>query len=89
MRKFSVGKRRAEFVRGGKAMDGMKRAGSTPLGRDDSKAAKRGFANKRFSFMAVFVITSFIAAPVQTPDETPVRRGEKWAAQAPNPKPLM
>jgi hypothetical protein len=37
--------------------------------------------------MAVFVITSFIAAHVQTPDETPVRRGEKWAAQAPKPKP--
>jgi len=56
VRKFSVGKRRAEFVRGGKAMDGVKRAGSTPLGRDVSKAAKRGFAKRRFSFVAVFVI---------------------------------
>jgi hypothetical protein len=80
MRKFSVGKRRAEFVRGGKAMDGVKRAGITPLGREQSKAAKRAFAKRRFSFMAVFVITCFIAARAQTPDEKlPVRRGQKSA----------
>jgi len=68
LRKFSVGKRRGEFVRGGKAMDGMKRAGMTALGRAPSNASKRGLANKRLSFMAVFVINSFIAARVQTPD---------------------
>jgi hypothetical protein len=70
VRKFSVGKRRAELVRGGKAMDGVKRAGITPLGREQSKAAKRGFAKRRFSFMAVCVITWFIAARVQTPEQT-------------------
>jgi hypothetical protein len=67
VRKFSVGKRRAEFVRGGKAMDGMKRAGMTALGRAASNASKRGLAKKRFSFMAVFVITNLVAAHVQNP----------------------
>ena len=68
VRKFSVGKRRAEFVRGGKAMDGKKRAGMTALGRAPSNASQRGLANRRGSFMAVFVITCFIAARVHTPD---------------------
>ncbi len=47
VRNFSVGKRRAAVVRGGKAMDGRKRAGSTALGRAASKAVKRGLAKRR------------------------------------------
>ncbi len=74
-------------MRGGKAIDGMKRAGSTPLGRDDSKAAKRGFANKRFSFMAVFVIPSFIAAHVQTADKMCRATRRKLRGPPPKPKP--
>jgi len=89
LRKFSVGKRRGEFVRGGKAMDGMKRAGMTALGRAPSNASKRGLANKRLSFMAVFVINGFIAARVQTPDQnTRATRAEKRASSPP-PKPKM
>ena len=53
VRKFSVGKRRAGCTRGGSAMDGRKRAGSTALGRAASKASKRGFANRRTSFMVM------------------------------------
>ena len=68
VRKFSVGKRRAEFVRGGKAMDGIKRAGMAALGRAVSNAAQRGLAKRRVSFMAGFVISCFIAARVHTPD---------------------
>jgi hypothetical protein len=45
----------------------VKRAGMTALGRAASNASKRGLANKRFSFMAVFVITSLVAAHVQNP----------------------
>ncbi len=59
VRKFSAGKRRAEFVRGGKAMDGMKRAGSTPLGREASRTAKRGFANRRASFVSRLFMACF------------------------------
>jgi hypothetical protein len=85
--KFSVGKRRAECVRGGRAMDGIKRAGMTPLGREQSKAAKRGLANKRFSFIAVFVITSFIATRVHTPDgETSRATRRKVRGASPNSK---
>jgi hypothetical protein len=35
----------------------VKRAGMTALGRAASNASKRGFAKRRFSFMAVCVIT--------------------------------
>ena len=59
VRKFSTGKRRAEFVRGGKAMDGRKRAGSKPLGREASRTAKRGFANRRTSLMVVSLMVCF------------------------------
>ncbi len=77
-----MGKRRAEFVRGSKAMDGIKRVGRTLLGRAPSNASKRGLAKRRFSFMAVFVITSFIAARVHTPDGNfPCDRGRKARAK--------
>jgi hypothetical protein len=69
-------------------MDGVKRAGSTPLGRDDSKAAKRGFANRRFSFMAVFVITSFIAAHVQNPGRNVPCDAGKMGSASPESKTL-
>jgi len=52
-----VGRRRAEFVREGKAMEGVKRAGMTALGHATSNASKRGFAKRRFSFIALCVIT--------------------------------
>ena len=84
MRKFSVGRRRTEFVRAGKAMDGVKRAGMTALGRAASNASKRGFANRRFSFMAVFVITSLVAAHVQTADK--MCRATRRKLRGPTPK---
>ena len=90
MRKFSVGKRRAVLVRGGNAMDGRKRAGITALGRSASKAAKRGFANRRTSLWVISFMAGLNAARVHTPDrKLPVQRGEKCAAQTPEPKPLM
>ena len=66
VRKFSVGKRRAVCTRGGKAMDGRKRAGSTALGRAASKPAKGGFANRRTSFMIMSFMAGGIAARAQT-----------------------
>ena len=51
VRKFSLGKRRAVLTRGGKAMDGRKRAGNTALGRAASNAILRGLGNRRASFM--------------------------------------
>jgi len=56
VRNFSVGKRRAAFVRGGNAMDGRKRAGSTALGRAASKAVKRGLAKRRDPSVALSVM---------------------------------
>ncbi len=67
VRNFSAGKHRAAFVRGGKAMDGRKRAGITPPGRDVSKAGQRGFAKRRFSFMVAFVIKRLSATRVHSP----------------------
>ena len=67
VRNFSVGKRRAAFVRGGNAMDGRKRAGRTQLGRDVSKAGQRGFAKMRFSFMVALVIKRLSATRVHSP----------------------
>ena len=58
VRKFSVGKRRAVCTRGGKAMDGRKRAGSTALGRAASNATLRGLAKMRVSFIELLVIAS-------------------------------
>lgn len=55
LRKFSVGKRRAACTRGGKAMDGRKRAGITALGRAASNAILRGLANRRASFIELLV----------------------------------
>ena len=66
VRKFSVGKRRAVCTRGGNAMDGRKRAGSTALGRAASKPAKRGFAKRRVSFMVMTFMAGGIAARAQT-----------------------
>ena len=70
VRKFSVGKRRAEVGRGGSAMDGRKRAGSTELGRAASKAAKRGLAKRRDPSVVWSVMAGGSAARVHTPDET-------------------
>jgi hypothetical protein len=81
--------RRAELTREGKAMDGRKRAGSTPLGREELKAAQRGFAKRRFSCMVVSVMSVIIAARVPTPEQTTrATQAEKRATGSP-PKPKM
>lgn len=79
VRKFSVGKRRAVCTRGGKAMDGRKRAGSTALGREASKATLCGLANRRASFIELLVIAcGLLRCRSGTPrDGIPVRRREK------------
>ena len=63
---FPLGKRRAGFGRGGKAMDGRKRAGSMTLGREASRTAKRGFANRRTSLVVVSFMAGCNAARVHT-----------------------
>ncbi len=70
VRNFSVGKRRAAVVRGGKAMDGRKRAGSTALGRAASKTVKRGLAKRRDPSVVWSVMAGGYAARVHTPDDS-------------------
>jgi hypothetical protein len=66
----------------------VKRAGITPLGRAASNASKRGLANKRFSFMAVFVITSLVAAHVQNPGRNVPCDAGKMGSASPKAKTL-
>ena len=90
VRKFSVGKRRADFVRGGNAMDGRKRAGITALGREASKPAKRGLANKRGSSAVWSVMAGGSAARAHTSDDSydkaknvlPPLRNQSWNCES-------